>query len=207
MPVTIGRRELIAALGGAAAAWPLSASAQQSAVPVVGYLDAGLPRPNAPLVALFRQSLAEAGYVEGRNVAIEYHWAEGRYDQLPAMAAELVRRQPAVPRARLYQHGLLPRAALSEHVAPRHRLCRPVRAHPDDRAPHRANGGRSRHHSGRRRTAGRHRGAQTILARQLPVCAGPRTRRSGIQALPSGGDRQRRDAALEQRRAREEPAI
>jgi putative tryptophan/tyrosine transport system substrate-binding protein len=92
----IERRKFLATLGGATGAWPFAARAQQPAMPVVGYLDAGLPRPNASLVALFRQSLAEAGYVEGRNVAIECHWAEGRYDQLPAMAADLVRRQPAV---------------------------------------------------------------------------------------------------------------
>jgi putative ABC transport system substrate-binding protein len=70
--------------------------AQQPAFPVIGLLHAGSPGPLAPSLAIFRQILAEAGYVEGRNVAIEYRWAEGHYDQLPAMAAELVRRQPAV---------------------------------------------------------------------------------------------------------------
>src|SRR6516164_6234523 len=90
------RRAFISLLGSAAAAWPLAASAQQARVPTIGYLNAGWPGPNATLLAVFRQSLAVAGYVEGRSLAIEYHWAEGQYDRLPAMAAELVRRQVAV---------------------------------------------------------------------------------------------------------------
>jgi putative tryptophan/tyrosine transport system substrate-binding protein len=85
------RREFIGVLGGAAA-WPLVARAQQG-VPVIGYLHSGSPAPYAHLVLAFRQSLKETGYVEGQNVAIEFRWAEGRYDHLPALAADLVARR------------------------------------------------------------------------------------------------------------------
>jgi putative ABC transport system substrate-binding protein len=88
------RRDFIKVIGGAAA-WPLGASAQAQ-VPVVGFLNSGSPSTSAQSAAAFRQGLAENGFVEGRNVALEYQWAEGRYDRLPAMAADLVRRQVAV---------------------------------------------------------------------------------------------------------------
>src|SRR5258707_1252352 len=89
------RRELIPLLGGAAAAWPSAARAQQS-VPVIGLLHSASPEAFAPFLAALREGLSEAGFIDGQNLRIDFRWAEGQYDRLPAMAKELVGQQVAL---------------------------------------------------------------------------------------------------------------
>src|SRR5262245_36045282 len=96
MAIHIRRREFISTLGGAAAAWPFAARAQQSTMPVIGFLDTRSQDTIGGRLNVLRRGLKETGYVEGENVTIVYRWAEGRYDRLPGLTADLVRRRVAV---------------------------------------------------------------------------------------------------------------
>ena len=109
--MTIGRRQFVSVLGGATFAWPLAASTQQMTMPVIGYLSGGSPNIYTELVTAFHQGLNETGYIEHRNIGVDYRWALGELDQLSALAADLVRRQVAV----IFASG--PPAALAAKAA------------------------------------------------------------------------------------------
>jgi len=113
MTVTIGRRELLAALGGAAVVWPITAGAQQPAMPVIGYLNSRSCDTDTLFLAAFHRGLNETGYVEGQNVAVEYRWAEGQYERLRVLATDLVDRRVTLMAATSTPAALTAKAATS----------------------------------------------------------------------------------------------
>src|SRR5713226_4265057 len=107
------RREFVARLSGVMAAWPFAALAQRLTIPFIGYLHSGSPNERAHHIEAFRRGLEEGGFVDGKDVAIEYRWAEGRYDRLPGLATELVKRKVAVIAAATTPAGVAAKAATS----------------------------------------------------------------------------------------------